>query len=101
MENTRKILAHFNNPQIKTRTIHIAGTNGKTSTARLATWLLVAHDLNTGTYTSPHLQKVEERLAVNGRFAAQEEFALAVSDAAAFADVQDLGAPLAPEGAAP
>ena len=67
--------------------LHIAGTNGKTSTARLATWLLVAHELNTGTYTSPHLQKVEERLAVNGRFATQEEFALAVSDAAAFADV--------------
>ncbi|MCZ6661851.1 MAG: bifunctional folylpolyglutamate synthase/dihydrofolate synthase [Actinobacteria bacterium] len=67
--------------------VHIAGTNGKTSTARLATWLLVAHELNTGTYTSPHLQKVEERLAVNGRFATQEEFALAVSDAAAFADV--------------
>ena len=39
--------------------IHVAGTNGKTSTARLATWLLVAHELNTGTYTSPHLQKVE------------------------------------------
>jgi dihydrofolate synthase/folylpolyglutamate synthase len=67
--------------------VHIAGTNGKTSTARLATWLLVAHELNTGTYTSPHLQKLEERLAVNGRFATQEEFALAVSDAAAFADV--------------
>jgi dihydrofolate synthase / folylpolyglutamate synthase len=67
--------------------IHIAGTNGKTSTSRLATWLLVDHGLTTGTYTSPHLQRVEERLAVNGRSSTREEFALAVSDAAAFADV--------------
>jgi dihydrofolate synthase/folylpolyglutamate synthase len=68
--------------------IHVAGTNGKTSTARLATLLLVAHGLNTGTYISPHLQKVEERLAINGRFATEEEFALAVSDVAAFAELR-------------
>lgn len=67
--------------------VHVAGTNGKTSTSLLATWLLVAHGLTTGTYTSPHLQKVEERLAVNGRFASREEFALAISDVAAFADI--------------
>lgn len=69
--------------------IHVAGTNGKTSTSRLATLILVAHGLNTGTYTSPHLQKVEERLALNGRYAGAEEFALAVSDVAAFADLRE------------
>jgi dihydrofolate synthase / folylpolyglutamate synthase len=68
--------------------IHVAGTNGKTSTSRFATLLLVAHGLNTGTYTSPHLQTVEERLAINGRVATEEEFALAVSDVAAFADLR-------------
>ncbi|MGH8948799.1 MAG: bifunctional folylpolyglutamate synthase/dihydrofolate synthase, partial [Acidimicrobiia bacterium] len=67
--------------------IHVAGTNGKTSTSKFATLLLVAHGLNTGTYTSPHLQKVEERLAINGRMATEEQFALAVSDVAAFADL--------------
>lgn len=69
--------------------IHVAGTNGKTSTARMATLLLVAHGLTTGTYTSPHLQKIEERLAVNGRFATPEEFALAVNDVASFADLRE------------
>ncbi len=67
--------------------IHVAGTNGKTSTSRLATLILVAHGLTTGTYTSPHLQVVEERLAVNSRIAKPEEFALAVSDVAAFVDL--------------
>ncbi len=69
--------------------IHVAGTNGKTSTARLATLILVAHGLTTGTVTSPHLQCIEERLAVNGRFSTSEEFALAVSDVAAFADLRE------------
>jgi dihydrofolate synthase/folylpolyglutamate synthase len=69
--------------------IHVAGTNGKTSTARLATLIVVAHGLATGTYTSPHLQKVEERLAVNGRHATPEEFALAITDVAAFADLRE------------
>lgn len=69
--------------------IHIAGTNGKTSTSRLATLIVVAHGLTTGTYTSPHLQHIEERLAVNGRISTSEEFALAVSDVAAFADLRE------------
>jgi dihydrofolate synthase/folylpolyglutamate synthase len=67
--------------------IHVAGTNGKTSTSRMATLILVTHGLATGTYISPHLQRVEERLAVNGRSATEEEFALAVSDVQAFAVV--------------
>jgi dihydrofolate synthase/folylpolyglutamate synthase len=49
----------------------------------------VAHGLATGTYTSPHLQKVEERFAVNGRYATEDEFALAVQDVAAFADLRE------------
>jgi dihydrofolate synthase/folylpolyglutamate synthase len=69
--------------------IHVAGTNGKTSTSRLATLVLVAHGLTTGTFTSPHLQAIEERLAVNGRTATSEEFALAMSDVAAFADLRE------------
>ena len=69
--------------------IHIAGTNGKTSTARLASLILVAHGLTTGTIISPHLQRIEERLAVNGRSSTSEEFAVAVSDVAAFADLRE------------
>ncbi len=87
LERIHLLLDAMGRPEEGYSIIHIAGTNGKTSTSRLATWLLVAHGLNTGTYTSPHLQKVEERLAVDGRVATREEFALAVSDVAVFADL--------------
>ncbi len=69
--------------------IHVAGTNGKTSTARMATMLLVAHGLTTGTFTSPHLERVEERLGLNGIAATPEQFVRAVGDVAAFADIYE------------
>ena len=83
------LLEMMGQPQEGYPIIHVAGTNGKTSTSRMATLILVAHGLATGTYTSPHLQKVEERLAVNGRYATEDEFALAVQDVAAFADLRE------------
>jgi dihydrofolate synthase/folylpolyglutamate synthase len=69
--------------------VHIAGTNGKTSTCRMVTSLVVAHGLNTGTFTSPHLERIEERISANGRPATREEFAQAVTDVAAFADIYE------------
>lgn len=87
LDRIRGLLDAMGSPEQGYPVIHVAGTNGKTSTARLATWLLIGHGLNTGTYTSPHLQRVEERLAVNGRYATEEQFALAVADVAAFADL--------------
>lgn len=89
LERINDLLDFMGRPDDGYPIVHVAGTNGKTSTSRLTTLILVAHGLTTGTYTSPHLQKVEERLAVNGRFATQEEFALAVSDVAAFADLRE------------
>lgn len=89
LERIQDLLEMMGSPHDGYPIIHVAGTNGKTSTARMATMLLVAHGLTTGTYTSPHLQRVEERLAVNGRFSTEEEFALAVSDVAAFCDLRE------------
>jgi dihydrofolate synthase/folylpolyglutamate synthase len=89
LERIQGLLDDMGRPDEGYPVIHIAGTNGKTSTSRFATLLLVAHGLNTGTYTSPHLQKVEERLSINAEFASEEEFALAVSDVAAFADLRE------------
>lgn len=53
-------------PQLEYPAIHITGTNGKTSVARITSDLLVASGLSVGTYTSPHLERVNERLAWNG-----------------------------------
>jgi len=89
LERMHGLLEAMGRPDEGYPIIHVAGTNGKTSTSRLATLLLVAHGLTTGTHISPHLQRVEERLAVNGRFATEDEFALAVSDVEAFAIVRD------------
>lgn len=61
-------------PQLTYPTIHVTGTNGKTTTARLLTALACAHGLSTGTYTSPHLHSVTERIAVCGEPIAEEEF---------------------------
>jgi dihydrofolate synthase/folylpolyglutamate synthase len=53
-------------PQRAYPSIHITGTNGKTSTARMIDALLRAHDLRTGLYTSPHLEAYVERIAIDG-----------------------------------
>lgn len=89
LERIKGLLDDMGRPHEGYPIIHVAGTNGKTSTARLATLVLVAHGLTAGTYTSPHLQDVEERFAVNGRHATPEQFALAISDVAAFADLRE------------
>ncbi|MFN2587020.1 MAG: folylpolyglutamate synthase/dihydrofolate synthase family protein [Actinomycetota bacterium] len=56
----------LDNPQLQIPAIHVTGTNGKTSTGRIASSLLAATGLSVGTYTSPHLQSVRERIALNG-----------------------------------
>jgi len=89
LERITELLDLMGRPHEGYPIIHVAGTNGKTSTSRLATLVLVAHGLTTGTYTSPHLQRIEERLAVNGRMSTSEEFALAITDVASFADLRE------------
>ncbi len=71
--------------------MHITGTNGKGSTAQIATRLLEAHGLTVGTYTSPHLQRINERIAVNGEPIADDDLAeaiRAIADAEALAGVE-------------
>lgn len=61
-------------PQKAAKAIHIAGTNGKTSTARMIEAGLLAHDLRVGRYSSPHLGKVTERIAIDGKPVSDETF---------------------------
>lgn len=60
------LLGALDDPQRRFPAIHVTGTNGKTSVAKIATSLLVATGLKVGTYTSPHLQSMTERIALNG-----------------------------------
>jgi dihydrofolate synthase/folylpolyglutamate synthase len=71
MEALCEVMDH---PEQKLQAIHITGTNGKTSTARMAASILSATGLSVGTYTSPHLQTIRERIVLNGEPIAEEEF---------------------------
>jgi dihydrofolate synthase/folylpolyglutamate synthase len=87
LERIRGLLDLIGNPQDVYPIIHVAGTNGKTSVTRMATFLCVAHGLSTGTFISPHLERVEERFAVNGLHPDEPAFVQAVQDVKAFADI--------------
>ena len=69
--------------------IHIAGSNGKTTTARLAASLLAAHGLKAGLFTSPHLQAVEERFAVAGETMRAAQLGPALEDVLPFAELYE------------
>src|SRR5687768_13796434 len=66
LDNIRTILAALGNPERTWRSIHIAGTNGKGSVAAMVERGLRAAGLRTGRYTSPHLDRIEERVALDG-----------------------------------
>lgn len=66
LSRIRRLLQLTDNPQRTFPTVHIAGTNGKTSTARILGAILAGHGLNAGIYTSPHLQSVRERMSLAG-----------------------------------
>ena len=68
------VCAALDHPERRAPAIHITGTNGKTSTARIATSILSAAGLKTGTYTSPHLQSIRERIALNGVPVTRDDF---------------------------
>ena len=66
MRKIRDLMDVLGSPQRAYPAIHLTGTNGKTSTARMIDALLRAHGLHTGRYTSPHLETVRERISLDG-----------------------------------
>jgi dihydrofolate synthase/folylpolyglutamate synthase len=66
VERTRRVLELLDDPQRTYRVVHITGTNGKTSTARMIESLVRAHGLRTGLFTSPHLERFTERIMIDG-----------------------------------
>ncbi|XAS69523.1 folylpolyglutamate synthase/dihydrofolate synthase family protein [Micrococcaceae bacterium Sec5.7] len=69
--------------------IHITGTNGKTSTARMIEAGLRAHGLSTGRYTSPHLSKVTERISIDGSPVSDETFVRIWDEIRPYLDIVD------------
>ena len=73
------ILSALGNPERELKSIHIAGTNGKGSTAAMVTAFAKAHGLRVGTFTSPHMDSIRERIQLDGVPLGEEPFWQAVS----------------------
>ena len=76
-------------PQLSYPTIHIAGTNGKTTTARMIDSLLHETGLRTGRFTSPHLESFLERISINGKPIDPKDFIFAFNDVAPYLELMD------------
>jgi dihydrofolate synthase / folylpolyglutamate synthase len=79
MERIERLLAFLDNPERDMQCIHIAGTNGKGSTAMMLAAVLQAAGYKVGVYTSPHLQNYTERFTTGGEPIREADFARLVS----------------------
>jgi dihydrofolate synthase/folylpolyglutamate synthase len=77
--NITILCEHLGHPERAFQSVHVAGTNGKGSTAAMLESILRAAGLRTGLYTSPHLERINERIRVNGKEISDGDFAAAFS----------------------
>ena len=89
LQTDRDLLDLLGSPQRAYPSIHLTGTNGKTSTARMIDSLLRAHGLHTGRYTSPHLETVRERISLDGEPVTEERFVATYREIAPLAELID------------
>lgn len=81
-DRMRSLLAELGDPQESFRSVHVVGSNGKSSTTRLTEAILRAQGVSTGAYLSPHLGSWTERVLVAGGQVAEPDFASAAADVA-------------------
>lgn len=93
LDRMHRLMTVVGLPQGKFASIHVVGTNGKSSTARFCAAILEQHGLRTGSYTSPHLGSFRERIEVSQLAISDTDFAAAVTRAAQAAEMVDRTAP--------
>jgi len=93
LERIQAFTELLGDPQRAYPVIHLTGTNGKTSTSRMIDTLLRALDLRTGRFTSPHLERVNERICIDGEPLTDEEFVRAFNDVAPYTHLVDAAQP--------
>ena len=89
LERMRRLMTALGHPERQFGSIHVVGTNGKSSTTRMIAEILARHGLRTGAYLSPHLTSFGERIRVADRDLTPEEFGAAVGRAAHAAEMVD------------
>ncbi|MCU0313224.1 MAG: hypothetical protein MUC84_04085 [Solirubrobacteraceae bacterium] len=89
LERMQALMDELGRPQERFRSIHVVGSNGKSSTVRMTAAILARHGRRTGAYLSPHLVSFAERIRIDGRDLGEAEFAAAVQRALAAAETVD------------
>jgi len=89
LDRIRAFTELLGDPQHAYPVIHLTGTNGKTSTSRMIDTLLRALDLRTGRFTSPHLERINERICIDGEPLTDEEFVRAFNEVAPYTHLVD------------
>ena len=89
LDRVAQVMAMLGDPQHSFRVIHVTGTNGKTSTARMMDALVRASGLRTGLFTSPHLHSMTERVVIDGSPLTDEAFVAAYQDVAPYIAITD------------
>jgi dihydrofolate synthase/folylpolyglutamate synthase len=93
LDRIRAFTELLGDPQAGYPVVHLTGTNGKTSTARMAETLLRALDLRTGRFTSPHVERMSERICIDGAPLDDEAFVRAFNDVAPYTHLVDEAEP--------
>jgi dihydrofolate synthase/folylpolyglutamate synthase len=93
LDRIRAFTELLGEPQRTYEVVHLTGTNGKTSTARMVDGLLRAVGLRTGRFTSPHLEKISERISVDGEPLDDEAFVRAFNEIAPYTHLVDADQP--------
>jgi dihydrofolate synthase/folylpolyglutamate synthase len=93
LDRMRDLLARLGNPQDALKIVHVAGTKGKGSTAAMIAGVLSAAGYRTGLYSSPHLERVAERLMIDGQVCPGRELAALVEQVRPMVEAMDAEGP--------
>ncbi len=93
LDRMRRLMTTLENPQLRFDSLHVVGSNGKSSTTRMIAAILARHGLRTGAYLSPHLASFGERIMVDEAPLSAEQFAAAISRTARAVELVDRLAP--------
>ncbi|MDQ6835020.1 MAG: Mur ligase family protein [Actinomycetota bacterium] len=89
LDRMRRLMTALGHPERQFRSVHVVGTNGKSSTTRMIAAILRAHGLRTGAYLSPHLVSFGERIRIDDHDLEPDRFGAAVARAARAAEIVD------------